>query len=139
MGSKHLVLPVGDNALTHVRVSEIDKVRVVGGSAGGRFVHLSIVDRKGEYQEIRMTLDAGYAKYALEVDDVDHHDTTITHLPKGVVAWVNTDGTLNVYVPSSGVLKTVDDGRITTNYHLTRWDDTVLAIRKGSLHSIKMK
>ena len=60
-------------------------------------------------------------------------------LPRGVVATVVQDGTLVIFVPTSGTVNQVPDRDITTDMRLGNWGDRVVFIRDGQLWQVSSK
>ncbi|MFA5831724.1 MAG: hypothetical protein WC878_07925 [Candidatus Paceibacterota bacterium] len=139
MGAMYLILPFGDTSCAHVRVPELDRMRAVNAKAGNRFVSIVAIDKKGDYHKLELSLDKEYRSYSLRIAVADGPDLNLSILPKGVCATVVEDGTLDIFVPSSGVHKEVKDKIIATDMSLASWGDTVVCMQNGAVWSLKLK
>jgi len=139
MGAMYAVLPFGDSACAHVRIRELDGLRVVNGKAGNRFVSLIAVDKNGVYHKLEISLDAEYRNISIWKGITDSPEQNLAILPKGVCATIITDGTLDVFVSSSGAHKKISDAFVTTDMALASVGDTVMYLHNGDVWSLKMK
>jgi hypothetical protein len=139
MGAMYLILPFGDKACAYVRVSELDKMRVVHARAGNRFASVIAVDKGGSYHKLELSIDKEYRSYSLWRCLTDGPDLNLSILPKGVCVTIVEDGTLDIFVPTSGVHKKVKDKIISTDMALASWGDRVLCIQNGGVWSLKLK
>jgi hypothetical protein len=139
MGAMYLILPFGDKSCAHVRVPELDRMRTVNAKAGNRFVSIVAVDKNGDYSKLELVMDKEYRSYSLRKETTDGPDINLSALPKGVCATIVEDGTLDIFVPTSGVHKEVKDKIIATDMSLASWGDTVVCIQNGAVWSLKLK
>ena len=96
------------------------------------------IDRHGQFQKFEFSFDANYQKYSVWQGKTDSLDLNLTILPRGVVATIVNDGELVIFVPRNGDMKRVPDKDATTDLHLARWGDKVVAIRDGSVISLSL-
>lgn len=139
MGATFLILPFGAASVAQTRVRELDGLRVVAGKAGARFVSLIVLDAAGQYQKIELTFDREYGTYSLWTGPADSPELNLAILPKGVCATILKDGELTVFVPTTGLIRKVEDKQISTDMALTNWNDTVVFIANGEVWSLKLK
>lgn len=139
LGATHLVIPFGGDSCAQIRLKELDNIKTISAKAGKRFVTIIGLDKKGNYQKFEIVLDKDYRNYNITNILVDNPDLNISILPKGVCASIIDDGTLNIFVPSSGVINKVEDKDINTNMQLSNFDDQVIYFRDKELFSIRMK
>jgi len=139
MGAKFVVAPFGDAAVAQVRVHELDGVQVVAGKAGNRFASFITLNKKGEYHKVELTFDREYRTYKAWTGDADGPELNIAILPKGVCATIVKDGELDIFVPGSGNVNRVADGRIATDMVLSNWGDKVVYVKDGELWAVRMK
>ncbi len=139
LGAIYLITPFGENACAQVRVPELDNLRVVNARGGYRFVTVIALDAKGNYYKLEFSFDKEYRTYRLWRGQADNPELNIAILPKGVCATVVEDGKLDIFVPFSGVLNSVQDKHITTNMFLTNWDNKVVYIQNKNLWQIKLR
>ena len=69
----------------------------------------------------------------------DSPDLNVAILPKGVCTTIVDDGKMNIFVPTSGTLREVEDTHISTDMLLANWDDRVVYIHDGAIWSVRMK
>jgi len=138
-GATYAIMPFGEKACAHVRVPELDALRIITASAGERFGVFVGIDAKGLYQCFTLTFTKGYKSYSVQKSVVDQVDLNVTILPKGVTARIVEDGKLDIIVPSQNVVKTVEDTFIRSDMILTRMGDSVYVIKDGALWSLRMK
>lgn len=139
LGAMFLILPFGADSVAQVRVPELDGRRVVSGKDGNRFVSLVALDSNGDYVKMELTFSADYTTHKLWSGVTDSADLNIAILPKGVCATIVKDGELDIFVPTSGVVKKLADKDISTDMALANWGDTVVLIRNGEVWSVKVK
>ncbi len=138
LGAKFILLPFGDSACAVVRAPEIDGLVPINGKSCGRFVVMTVVTAKGEYERLTFTFDHEYGSYAFARTVVDSPELNLAILPKGVVASIEDDGELVVFVPTSGKVVKVPDKHILADMTLARTEDQVLYIKDGALWSVRM-
>lgn len=140
LGATFLVLPFGKDFVAQVRVPELDGIRIVAGRAGTRFVSLILIDKQGLYEKFDLTLDANYAlPPKIWRGPAESPELNLAILPKGVCATIVKDGELDIFVPTSGSLRRVEDKQIDTDMALANWGDTVLFLQNGAVWSMKLK
>lgn len=139
LGAKFLVLPFGDSACAMVRAPELDGLTIVSGKACGRFVAMTAIDRKGKHERIEFMFDREHGSYTLRRIAVDSPELNMTILPKGVVASIENDGELIIYVPSSGKVVKVADKHLATDMLLARSEDQVLYVENGAVWNMQMR
>jgi len=139
VGAKYLVLPFGEKACAHVRAPDLDGMRVVNAKAGNRFATVIALDKAGDYHKFEFALDRDYHAYTLRKEAADGPELNLAILPKGVCASIIEDGTLDIFVPSSGVHKEIKGKQVTTDMALANWGDKVVYIQNGDAWSLKMK
>jgi hypothetical protein len=139
MGAKFVIAPFGEKAVAQVRVRELDKVRVVNGKSGNRFVSLVVLDKKGEYHKLDLLFSSDYQTYTVRDSLVDGPELNLAILPKGVCAEIEKDGEMTVFVPSNSNTIRAEDSTITTDMTLSNWGDKVIFIRDGEVWSVRMK
>jgi hypothetical protein len=139
MGAKFVVAPFGDSAVAQVRVRELDDLRIVTAKAGNRFVALIGLDKKGDYHKVELTFDKDYKSYQVWVGDTDGPELNLAILPRGVCATIVRDGELDIYVPTNGNLKKVNDSQIATDTLLANWGDRVIGVQSGDVWSIRLQ
>ena len=139
LGVTYLITPFSDKSCIQVRTKELDDYTIVSAYAGERMVVLVGIDAQGVYKRFDFAFDANYATYNIYIQDVDDASCNTTLLPRGVRASVYTDGELEIFVPSSGNAKVVQDKMITTNMSLAHIDNTVVYIHDGIVSSLRMK
>lgn len=132
-----LILPFRDKACATVRVPELDGLEVVSARAGARFAALVCEDRSGDLVKVELAFDADYATYKVWKACTDSPDLNLAVLPRGVCATIVRDGELVVFVPSSGVVKKVADGRVSTRMVLGNFGDVVVCVDGGTLWSLR--
>ena len=138
MGAMYVIAPFGEKACAHVRVKELDGLRVLSAKAGNRFISIVTVNSKGEYKIVEVTLDKEYKQYTCNEYVVDGPEHNIAILPKGVCATIVDDGELNIFVPTSATLNKVSDKTIATDMQLANWENKVLYIQNGEVWSVSM-
>ncbi len=138
-GAIYVILPFGQNQCAQVRVRELDGTKVVNARAGHRFVTFVVLDGGGNYQKIELSFDKNYQHYKLWQGATDNPNLNIATLPKGVCATIVEDGKLDIFVPSSGTLNSVQDKDISTTMMLTNWDNKVIYLKNGQVWQLRMK
>ena len=139
LGATFLIAPFADNSCAQVRVRELDGFTPVAAKAGNRFITVMCVDKLGDYQKFELTLSKDYKTYTIWQGGAENPELNIAIMPKGVAATIVEDTKLNIFVPSSGTLKTVNDKDISTTMILGNWNDTVVYIQDGNVWSVRMK
>lgn len=139
MGAMYIIAPFGDRACTHIRVRELDGLRVLAAKAGNRFIIVIAADRSGTYHKFELTLSRDYTSYQIWQGIIDNPDLNIAILPKGVCATIVTDGELVIFVPTSGAVNKISDKHITTDLKLFNWDNKVVYINNGVLWNARLK
>lgn len=139
MGAMYLIAPFGDNLCAQVRVRELDGLRPIVGRAGNRFVVIIAIDKNGNYQKLEFSFDKLYQSYQVRQGTVDSSELNVAILPKGVCATVIDDGKLDIFVPSSDTLNSVEDKYISTDMILANWDNKVVYVKDGALWHVRMK
>jgi hypothetical protein len=139
MGAMYLITPYGDSFGTHIRVRELDGLKIVTAKAGNRFVSLIGVDKTGVYKKIEVTLDRDYKSYTIWAGDTDGPELNIAILPKGVCATIVRDGEVNIFVPVNGQMTRIEDSQIGTDMLLANWLNKVVYIQNGAVWSLSMK
>ena len=139
LGAIYLIAPFGEKACAQVRVPELDNLRVVNARGGYRFITVTALDTKGNYHKLEFSFDKKYRSYRLWRGGADNPELNIAILPKGVCATIVEDGKLDVFVPSNGVLNSVQDKRIATNMILTNWDNKVVYTQGKNLWQIRLR
>ena len=139
MGAMYLIVPFADKSCTHVRVRELDGLKIISAKAGNRYIVVMAADKNGEYHKIEFVISRDYTSYQVLQGKVDSPDMNIALLSKGVGATIVDDGELIIFVPTSGVVKKVSDKYITTDIALANWEDRVVYIRKGEVWSVRLK
>ncbi len=137
LGAKYLVVPMEGGGVAVVRVRELDRLTVVDATAYGRIAVLTVLSGQGTYQRMICYLDASldHAHGELQPADMEHN---VAVLPKGVVALIERDGELTITVPSSGVVRRVEDRGIETTMRLARLGDKVVYMADDALWSLSM-
>lgn len=138
MGAKYLIVPFGDDACAHVRVRELDNLRVITAKAGPRFVSVIAVNKNGDYRKIELTFDHLYTTYTVWEGDAEGPELNMALLPRGVVATIVRDGELVIFVPTTTKTNRVADKDATTTMLMGNWDDAVVFIRDGQLWRVSM-
>jgi hypothetical protein len=138
MGSTYLIAPYDTEACAQIRVPELDGLRPIMARAGQRFVSVIALDKHGDYRKFEFSFDHTYQSYTLWQGQADSAELNQAILPRGVVVTIVRDGELVIFVPRNGDTKRVPDRDATTELQLARWDERVLAIRDGSVLSLKL-
>lgn len=138
LGAKFLIAPFGIDACAHVRVRELDGLRVVAAKAGNRFVSVIAIDKKGDYQKLEFVFEKDYSSYRVWAGQADGPELNMATLPRGVVATIVRDGELVIFVPTADTVNRVTDRDATTDMALANWNDTVVFIRNGQVFSLRM-
>ncbi len=140
MGAMFVVAIFGADKVSTIRIKELDGMKILAGKAGNRFISLIGVDRQGVYHKFELTFDREYAAPPKVWQSVaDDASLNLAILPKGVCATIFKDGELDIFVPSSGVVKHVVDKQIATDMELANWRDTVVAVQNGDVWTLKVK
>jgi hypothetical protein len=140
MGAMYLIAPQGDSAVIQLRVKELDGFRVVAGKAGNRFVSLITIDRQGDYRKFEFTFGKDHAAPPVVWSGpADSAELNLAILPKGVCATILKDGELDIFVPSSGAVRRIEDRQIATDMALANWNNTVVFVQNGEVWSVKVK
>jgi hypothetical protein len=139
MGKMFLVIPFGGKACATIRAEELDSMVPIAGRAGSRFVSLIALDKKGLYQKFEFSFDTNHEKYLLWHDYVDSAELALAILPKGVCATIVIDGTLDIFVPTTGAQQKVTDSLIKTGTQLAQWNGTVVYADGGLIWKVHMK
>ncbi len=141
LGATFLLTPFSEKAFRQVRVKELDGLTPITAKAGPRFVALVAADKQGQYHKLEFTFNENYSAYTLWQDTVDTADLNVAILPKNnacVTANIVEDGKLNIFVPTSSTLNTVEDKDIGTDMLLANWEDKVIYLKDGSVWQVKM-
>lgn len=139
LGAKFLILPFGEGSCKEVRTRELDGKIVLSGKAGERYVVVVSGDKSGTYERHTFVFDRDHSAYHHSATAIDSPEANVCILPKGVVASIEEDGELVLFVPSNGNVARIKDRHIATDMRLTRWGDKVLYIEGGALWSLRMK
>ena len=139
LGATFLVLPFGDRSCTTVRVPELDQCVALIAKAGHRFVTIVTVDAHGTYSKHELSFTEDYRTYRAWQGHTDTPELNIAILERGVCATIVQDGTLNVFVPSSGVVKSINDAHIRTDMQLTTMQEKEIYLYSGRVWSLRMQ
>lgn len=139
LGATFIVAPFGDKSCLTVRIKELDGLTPVTAKAGNRFICVIAIDKAGDYHKLSFYFEKDYSSYKLSTEKVDNAELNLAILPKGVCAMVLIDGELEIFVPSSGQVRKVQDKMITTAIELKNLDDQVVYISNGQVWSVKVK
>jgi hypothetical protein len=140
MGAMFLIVPFGKDSVAQLRIKELDGLRVLAGAAGNRFVSLVAIDRQGEYHKLEFTFDREYTQPPkIWQGKTDSAELNLAILPKGVCATIVKDGELDIFVPSNGAVKRIEDKQIATDMALSNWGDTVIFVQSGNVWTLKVK
>ncbi len=139
MGAMYLIVPFGDTSCAHVRVRELDGLKLVSAKAGERFVSVVALDATGTYRKFEITFSEEYRTYRLWEGVADNPELNIAMLPKGVCATIVEDGELTIFVPTSGATKKVTDKHITTDMMLSHWENRVVYLAGGEVWQVRLK
>ena len=139
LGATFLVLPFKDQACTTVRVKELDRTTVIAAKAGHRFITAVAIDAQGAYIKHEFSFTEDYRSYRTWSGPADTPELNIAILERGVCATVVQDGTLHIFVPSSGNMKSIQDAHVRTDMQLATWKEQVVYLHRGSLWSLRMK
>lgn len=139
LGASFVVVPFGEGSCTHVRVRELDNLRVIAAKGYERFVSLVCMTPEGEYRKVELYLDANYrACEKVQQTDQENGELNLAILPKGVCATIAQDGELAIFVPANGSTVRVADKDATTDTLLGNWDNKVVFIRDGQLWHVSL-
>lgn len=139
LGATFLVAPFGDKSCLTVRVRELDSLTPVTAKAGNRFICVVAIDKAGDYHKFNIYFAGDYSSYNLTQEKVDNAELNLSILPRGVCATVITDGEIEIFVPSNGQVRKVQDKMITTTITLANLDDRVVYIDNGQVWSVRVK
>lgn len=140
LGAAYLVMPFAEKAVAYVRVSELDKQKVVEAKAGNRFAVVIALDRQtGMYEKYEFVFDRDYSSYQLTKTVVPTAELNMSFLPKGVSASIPEDTKLVIKVPLNGQEKLVNDQRIEASWILANWEDKVIYSEGKKIWSMKLK
>ena len=136
-GLIHLIAPFGDDSCAHVRVFELDSVRVLNAAAGHRFIVVVSIDKSGQQRKHEFYFDKDYSDYTVYETKTDYQELNMAILDKGVCATIIEDGELAVFVPSTGSVKKTSDSQITTRMKLQSCMGKVLFFENDAVWQIK--
>lgn len=139
LGATFIVAPFGDKSCLTVRVRELDGLTPVTAKAGNRFICIVAIDKAGDYHKLSFYFSNDYSSYNLTREKVDNAEINLCILPKGVCATVITDGELEIFVPSNGQVRKVQDKMITTTITLANLDDRVVYLGNGQVWSVRVR
>ncbi|MES3005197.1 MAG: hypothetical protein V4690_03785 [Patescibacteria group bacterium] len=139
MGATYVISPFGEGTCAHVRVPELDNLKVVNAKSGHRFIVLSCVAKDGSYRKVELSFDSSYKTYKLSEKITDTAELNVAILPKGVCATIETDSELFITVPTNGTGKHLSDKNISTDMVLFNLGDMVVYIQNGDVWSLRMK
>lgn len=137
-GSTILVIPFGDKSVGQIQVKELDQLRPVSAKTGNRYVAIIAVDKQGQYQRVELIFGKDYKTYQAMTEPFQSPDLNLAALPKGVTARIVNDGELEIFVPTSGALRTIADKAIATDMILGNWENTVVYIQNGDIWSVRV-
>ena len=139
LGASFVVVPFGEGSCVHVRIRELDNLRVIAAKGYERFVSLVCMTPEGEYRKVELYLDANYrACEKVHQTDQENGELNLAILPKGVCATIAQDGELAIFVPANGSTVRVADRDATTDTVLGNWDNKVVFIRDGQLWHVSL-
>jgi hypothetical protein len=138
MGAMFVILPKGEKDVAHIKVKEIDGLKVVMAKSGNRYAAFVGINKKGEYQRVELVFNSDYSSYSSTTAIVDQPDLNIAILPKGVYALINEDGEINIAVPTTGAITKIEDELLFTDMLLTNWEDKVLYLQNKAVWSLRM-
>jgi hypothetical protein len=139
LGAMYLVAPFGEGSCAHVRVPELDGLKLIAAKAGHRFASVIAADASGAYRKFEFAFDSEYRSYALWQGVTDDPDPNVAILPKGVCATIVDDGELVIFVPANGGMNRAKDRRVTTALALANWEDKVVYIFQGEVWQVRLK
>jgi hypothetical protein len=139
MGAKYLLIPFDESSLAHLRVRELDSVRVIQARHGNRFVALTVLDKRGDYYSVELVLSADCTSYSWKQELVDSPELNIVVLPKRVCAKITEDSFLEIFVPGTDVCRKLEDSNISGLMSLFNVGDKVCCLWHNELYSLTMK
>ena len=140
MGAMFAIVPFGNDGVAQVRLKELDGMKVVSGKSGYRFVSMIAIDKQGFYHKFELTFDKDYGlPPKIWQGSTDSAELNLAILPKGVCATIVKDEELDIFVPTSGAMKRVEDKQIATDMALANWKDTVVFVQNGDVWSLKLR
>jgi len=135
LGASYIIAPHGEGRLSYIRARELDGMRPVTARGGERFITVVAADRKGELYRLEFTFDKEYVSYKLTREEVDTPELVLAILPKGVVATIQKDGELKIFVPCA-TERLIADRTISTDEPFFAWGNIVVLVRGGNAWKI---
>ncbi len=139
LGAAYVLFPSGKESVTQIRVRELDRKRVVTGTAAHRAATFIAADRTGTYTRYDLVFDAALRTYQCSTSPADAPELNATMLERGVVAEIPDDGSLLIRVPTTGAVKEVKTASIRATMRLTCIHDLVVYLYHGELWSLRSK
>src|SRR3989344_9620503 len=135
LGASYIIAPHGEGRLSYIRARELDGMRPVTARGGERFITVVAADRKGELYRLEFTFDKEYVSYKLTREEVDTPELVLAILPKGVVATIQKDCELKIFVPCA-TERLIADRTISTDEPFFAWGNIVVLVRGGNAWKI---
>jgi len=139
LGAMHLVVPNDEDAVSIVRIPELDGKRIVNSIAHGRIATVVTIDKTGQYEVYDFAGSDGWRSYSTQVRLCDGPGLNQAVLPKGVTADIREDGELIITVPTQGAQKIVQDKDLFTTMRLSNIGDLVVYRYEDALWSLRMQ
>ncbi len=139
LGAMHLIVPSSDEAVSMVRIPELDGKRIVNARGFGRIVSVLTVDSSGQYEVFDLAGTEDWRSYTATTRISDSPELNQAVLPKGVTADIREDGELIITVPTQGTQKVVKDKDLLTTMRLSNIGNQVVYRHDGALWSLRMQ
>jgi hypothetical protein len=138
LGSRHLIVPSGNDGIRQVRVPELEGATVIGAVGTERFVEVMTQTASGDYEALQFALGKDGTSYTLTKTLRGEAEQNLVVLPKGVVARIVEDGELIILVPQSGATNIGHDKDLTTTMRLSHLGDRVIYHHETAVWSLRM-
>jgi hypothetical protein len=113
LGAQYIVLPQDKTSVAIVRAKALDGFKVMSSVGHGRIAVISMIDKAGSYKRAVAVLAEDLLSCTISVTDADDGMLTDVITGKGIILRQDSQGKLEVSLPMTGGLMTLDPGAIT--------------------------